>query len=51
MEKGKRISTLRHIGIKKTKLISSRKSSVDKAKTINQINDSEEPALGIEKDV
>jgi len=51
LEKGKRISTLRHIGIKKTNLISSRKSSVDKAKTINQINDSEEPALGIEKDV
>jgi len=51
LEKGKRISTLRHIGIKKTKLISSRKSSVDKAKTINQINDSEEPAPGIEKDV
>ena len=28
LEKGKRISTLRHIGIKKTKLVSSHKSSI-----------------------
>ena len=50
LEKGKRISTLRHIGIKKTKLVSSHKSSVEKDETTNQIDGSEEPAPSIEKD-
>ncbi len=50
LEKGKRISTLRHIGIKKTKLVSSHKASVEKDETTSHIDGSEEPAPSIEKE-
>lgn len=49
LEKGKKISSLRHIGIKKTKLVSSHKSPIEKVDTENQIESSEETPTDTEK--
>jgi small subunit ribosomal protein S3Ae len=49
LEKGKKICTLRHIGIKKTKLVSSHKSPTEKVDTENQTESSEEPPVDMEK--
>ncbi len=49
LEKGKKISSLRHIGIKKTKLVSSHKSTIEKVDTENQIESSEETPTDTEK--
>jgi small subunit ribosomal protein S3Ae len=43
LEKGKKIALLRHIGIKKTKLISSPKSSIEKVDAENQPENKETP--------
>src|SRR4030095_1319671 len=48
-EKGKKISTLRHIGIKKTKLVSSHKIPIEKFDTENQTESKEEPSAEMEK--
>jgi len=48
-EKGKKISTLRHIGIKKTKLVSSHKIPIEKVDTENQTESKEEPPADMEK--
>ena len=48
-EKGKKISTLRHIGIKKTKLVSSDKIPIEKVDTENQTESNEEPPAEMEK--
>jgi len=48
-EKGKKISTLRHIGIKKTKLVSSHKIAIEKVDTENQTESNEEPPAEMEK--
>ncbi|HEY9398515.1 MAG TPA: 40S ribosomal protein S3a/S1 [Nitrososphaeraceae archaeon] len=49
LEKGKKISSLRHIGIKKTKLVSSHKSPIEKVDTENQIESGEETPTDTEK--
>jgi small subunit ribosomal protein S3Ae len=49
LEKGKKISSLRHIGIKKTKLVSSHKSPIQKVDTENQIESSEKTPTDTEK--
>jgi small subunit ribosomal protein S3Ae len=43
LEKGKKIALLRHIGIKKTKLVSSPKSSIEKVDAENQPENKETP--------
>jgi small subunit ribosomal protein S3Ae len=48
LEKGKRIATLRHIGIKKTKLLSSHISHTENVDTQNQTENSEEPPINVE---
>jgi len=48
LEKGKRIATLRHIGIKKTKLLSSHKLHTENIDTQNQTENSEEPPINVE---
>jgi small subunit ribosomal protein S3Ae len=50
LEKGKKISTLRHIGIKKTKLVSSHKSPIGKVNAENQIESSEDTPTDKERD-
>ena len=49
MEKGRKISSLRHIGIKKTKLVSSHKSPVETVDTENSTENSEEQSMDIER--
>jgi small subunit ribosomal protein S3Ae len=48
-EKGKKISTLRHIGIKKTKLVSSHKIPIEKVDTENQTESNEEAPAETDK--
>jgi len=43
LEKGRKIALLRHIGIKKTKLVSSPKSSIEKVDAENQPENKETP--------
>ena len=43
LEKGRKIALLRHIGIKKTKLVSSPKSSIEKVDAENQAENKETP--------
>lgn len=43
LEKGKKIALLRHIGIKKTKLVSSPKSTIEKVDAENQVENKETP--------
>jgi len=43
LEKGRKIALLRHIGIKKTKLVSSPKSSIEKVDAENQTENKETP--------
>lgn len=49
LERGKKISTLRHIGIKKTKLVSSHISPIEKVDTENQTETNEERAADMDK--
>jgi small subunit ribosomal protein S3Ae len=49
LERGKKISTLRHIGIKKTKLVSSHISPKEKVETENQTEANEERAAEMDK--
>jgi small subunit ribosomal protein S3Ae len=49
LEKGRKISSLRHIGIKKTKLVSSHKASVKTVDTENKNESSEEQPMDVEK--
>ncbi|MDW0135152.1 MAG: hypothetical protein QOK88_06595, partial [Nitrososphaeraceae archaeon] len=48
LEKGKRISSLRHIGIKKTKLLSSPKSPIEKSATETETSATETETENIE---
>jgi len=49
LEKGRKISSLRHIGIKKTKLVSSHKPPVETFDTENKTENAEEQPVDIEK--
>ena len=49
LEKGRKISSLRHIGIKKTKLVSSHKPLVETVDTENKTENTEEQPMDIEK--
>ena len=49
LEKGRKISSLRHIGIKKTKLVSSHKAAVKSVDTENKKENSEEQPMDIER--
>lgn len=49
LEKGRKISSLRHIGIKKTKLVSSHKPPVETFDTENKTENTEEQPVDIEK--
>ncbi|TLX85892.1 MAG: hypothetical protein E6L01_05185, partial [Thaumarchaeota archaeon] len=48
LEKGKRIALLRHIGIKKTKLVTSHKLLIQKPDTENLIPNNEETPVNVE---
>jgi small subunit ribosomal protein S3Ae len=49
LEKGRKISSLRHIGIKKTKLVSSHKPRVETVDTENNTENSEDQPMDIER--
>lgn len=49
LEKGKKISSLRHIGIKKTKLVSSLKPPVERSDHSNETANNNEPVENIKK--